>query len=137
MATIEGMKALSAKIAKLEKAIDMQEPLQQACAMVEATAKKNCPVDTGELRNSIDFVVVGDAGYVGTNKEYAPYVEYGTGIFAAGGNGRQTPWVYCDENGNFYTTHGQRPQPFLEPALTENEPMIREIFAQYIREAMK
>ena len=37
-------------------------------------------VDTGQLRNSMDSEVVMDeqAIYIGTNVEYAPYVEYGT-----------------------------------------------------------
>lgn len=44
----------------------------------EGYAKENCPVDTGRLRNSITNKVVKneDAVYVGTNVEYAPYVEY-------------------------------------------------------------
>ena len=33
---------------------------------------------TGRLRNSITHTVSGDAAYVGTNVEYAPYVEFGT-----------------------------------------------------------
>lgn len=44
----------------------------------EGYAKDNCPVDTGRLRNSITNQVVEDelAVYIGTNVEYAPYVEY-------------------------------------------------------------
>lgn len=42
-------------------------------------AQKDCPVDTGRLRASIAEQVVPDekAVYIGTNVEYAPYVEYG------------------------------------------------------------
>lgn len=45
----------------------------------EGYAKDNCPVDTGRLRNSIANQTVDDeqAVYIGTNVEYAPYVEYG------------------------------------------------------------
>lgn len=35
-------------------------------------------VDTGRLRNSISHAVADKTVYVGTNVEYAPYVEYGT-----------------------------------------------------------
>ena len=44
----------------------------------EGYAKDNCPVDTGRLRNSIANTVNQDekAVYIGTNVEYAPYVEY-------------------------------------------------------------
>jgi phage gpG-like protein len=34
-------------------------------------------VDTGRLRNSISHEVVENDVYIGTNVEYAPYVEYG------------------------------------------------------------
>lgn len=46
----------------------------------EAYAKLKCPVDTGRLRNSISHVVQDDerAVYIGTNVEYAAYVELGT-----------------------------------------------------------
>ena len=44
----------------------------------EGYAKDECPVDTGRLRNSIANKVVEEekAVYIGTNVEYAPYVEY-------------------------------------------------------------
>ena len=35
-------------------------------------------VDTGRLRNSISYAVDGEAAYIGTNVEYAPYLELGT-----------------------------------------------------------
>jgi HK97 gp10 family phage protein len=51
------------------------------------------PVDTGRLKNSLTHEVAMDekAVYVGTNVEYAPYVEFGT--------------------------YKQRPQPYLKPAI--------------------
>ena len=44
----------------------------------ETHAKKETPVDTGRLRNSITHTVKGDAAYIGTNVEYAPFVEFGS-----------------------------------------------------------
>ena len=44
----------------------------------ETYAKKATPVDTGRLRNSISHTVDGEAAYIGSNVEYAPYVERGT-----------------------------------------------------------
>ncbi len=35
-------------------------------------------IDTGRLRNSISHTVDGEAAYIGTNVEYAPYLELGT-----------------------------------------------------------
>ncbi len=45
----------------------------------EGFAKEECPVDTGRLRASITHATVKEelAAYIGTNVEYAPYVEYG------------------------------------------------------------
>ena len=50
----------------------------------EGHAKKETPVDTGRLRNSINHATDDDAAYIGTNVEYAPYVELG----ARGRNGK-------------------------------------------------
>ena len=44
----------------------------------EKKKKKATPVDTGRLRNSISHTVDGEAAYIGSNVEYAPYVELGT-----------------------------------------------------------
>ena len=43
----------------------------------EGHAKKETPVDTGRLRNSISHETDDEAAYIGTNVEYAPYVELG------------------------------------------------------------
>lgn len=43
----------------------------------ETYAKQNTPVDSGRLRNSISHAVDDKAAYIGTNVEYAPYVELG------------------------------------------------------------
>ena len=44
----------------------------------EGYAKKDTPVDTGRLRNSISHATDDEAAYIGTNVEYAPYVELGS-----------------------------------------------------------
>ena len=44
----------------------------------ESYAKKLCPVDTGNLRNSITHQQMDEnTEVIGTNVEYAPYVEFG------------------------------------------------------------
>lgn len=50
--------------------------LEKIGLVAEGYAKKLCPVDTGNLRNSITNVVDegGDAVYIGTNSEYGAYV---------------------------------------------------------------
>lgn len=52
--------------------------LEKCGLTAEAYAKMLCPVDTGNLRNSITHQVDegGDVVYIGTNSEYGAYVTY-------------------------------------------------------------
>lgn len=58
-------------------------------------------VDTGNLRNSVAYKVEDQTMAVGTNVEYAPYIEYGTYKMAA--------------------------RPYLEPAIADNADKYRSI----------
>jgi hypothetical protein len=40
----------------------------------ETYAKRDCPVDTGRLRNSISHTYDEDSAYIGSNVEYAAFV---------------------------------------------------------------
>lgn len=108
--------------------------LFQACMLVEGQAVALAAVLTSRLRNSIDYVVdeAELIGYVGTNVEYAIYVEMGTGEFAVNGMGRKGGWVYQDPSGEWFFTWGQEPQPYLRPAFRKNksqiEALAKEIF---------
>lgn len=84
----------------------------------EGLAKLYCPVDLGYLRGSITHNIEKEGNtikaYIGTPVSYAGYIEYGTGIYAQGGDGRKTPWTYFDEkNQEFITTIGQVPKLFM------------------------
>ena len=74
----------------------------------EGHAKENCPVDTGRLRNSIAFAVHDDEVYIGTNVEYAPYVEYRDISHKTG----QAHFLR-----DAATTHGDEYQELVETAL--------------------
>lgn len=52
--------------------------LEKIGLTAEGYAKRLCPVDTGRLRNSITHDTDDEAAYIGTNVEYAVYVEMGT-----------------------------------------------------------
>ena len=94
----------------------------------ERYAKEKTPVDLGRLRNSMTHVVQDNSVYVGTNVEYAPYVELGTGIYASDGNGRKDPWVYYDEKtGKFRLTRGPKPHHMIRRAVTEHTDEYRRI----------
>lgn len=60
----------------LEKA--KKRGLEAIGLVAEGHAKKITPVDTGRLRNSISHATDDEAAYIGTNVEYAPYVELGS-----------------------------------------------------------
>ena len=63
-------------LSAMEKGI--KNGLEAIGLTAETYAKKATPVDTGRLRNSISHTVDGEAAYIGSNVEYAPYVELGT-----------------------------------------------------------
>lgn len=124
----EGLDKIIDKIEDFDDVREMTSVMQQACNLVESAAKDKAPKKTGALRRSITskVEVTGNSieGIVFTPLEYAPYVEYGTGLFAENGNGRKTPWVYMDDKGNYHYTRGQHPQPYMRPALEENKDKI-------------
>ena len=62
-------------LAALEKA--KNRGLEAIGLAAEGHAKKETPVDTGRLRNSIAHAVESDAAYIGTSTSYAPFVELG------------------------------------------------------------
>lgn len=79
----------------------VERALTRIGLQAETYAKRECPVDTGNLRNSITNAVDDKSAYVGTNVEYAPYVELGTSRAKA--------------------------QPFLKPAATEHTDVYKRI----------
>lgn len=83
--------------------------LEKVGLVAEGYAKRLCPVDTGRLRNSITHVLDsgGQAVYVGTNVEYAPYVELGTSR--------------------------QKAQPYLRPAAVDHVSEYRRIIEGELR----
>ena len=121
--------------------IDLRKPLLKVGNDIENAAKENCngrfADPTGTLTRSIRSELVGKNSIeVGTNLEYAVYVEHGTGLYAFDGQGRAStpehpiPWTYRGSDGRFYTTYGQRPKPFLIPAFNSKKKNIM----KYIKE---
>ena len=95
------------KLEKLENPkAAINKGIEKGCLLVEGTAKQNCPVDTGNLRASITHEVNEGEGIVGTNVEYASFVEFGTSK--------------------------QAPQPYLYPALEQNKEKILEFISKEI-----
>jgi len=73
----ENTRYLKTLAASLKGYVD--EALKHAAELCVAEAKRFAPVRTGRLRDSIRVLEQGE-GYVtvGSDVEYAPYVEYGT-----------------------------------------------------------
>lgn len=128
---VKGVDELIVKLQNMADESKIQQQLGLACALVERSAKMKAPKDTGALRRSITSKVDGLTGIVFTPLEYAPYVEFGTGLFAENGAGRKdVPWNYQDDKGEWHSTRGQKPQPFMRPALNENRTEIIRIIKE-------
>lgn len=82
--------------------------MQKIGMAAERYAKIACPVDTGRLRNSISFTTGDKEVYIGTDVEYAPYVEMGTVNTSA--------------------------QPFLKPTITEHMNEYKTILEQELKQ---
>ena len=126
----EGLDEVLYKLGKISSDANIEEALGTCCAVVEKSAKQKAPKDTGALRRSISSKVEDNQGIVFTPLEYAPYVEYGTGLFAESGGRKDVPWNYQDDEGKWHSTSGQKPQPFMRPALEENKTLIKQILKE-------
>ena len=116
------------------------ECLEKVCLRLESEGRKNCNVDTGMLRDSITHVIEETQntliGYIGSNIEYAPYIHQGTGIYAIDDNGRkEVPWRYKDTKGEWHSTKGIKPNPFLKNAVDNNRNTILNYFKELLSHA--
>lgn len=127
---INGFEIESNNIGEVMEALDgfTERALTMIGIKAEKYAKARCPVGTpestgkkgyrgGTLRNSITFQVEGDMLSVGTNVEYAPYVELGTGPYF------QSPpaWEQFGTKKGSGTGRGYvKPRPYLKPAITDH-----------------
>lgn len=89
MATVEFTSHRSEIEEGLSDAINMA--LETIGLRAERHAKAVCPYITGRLKNSISHARDENSAYIGTNVEYAPYVELGA--------------------------RGRDPKPYLKPAI--------------------
>lgn len=128
----EGLEEVLDSLDNLYDMANYSKGLEKACMLVERSAKQKAPKGTGELRRSITSKVDNLQGVVYTPLLYAPYIEYGTGLFAENGGRSNVPWSYKDEQGEWHTTSGMPPHPYMRPALNEN----REQILRVIKESM-
>ncbi len=101
--------------------------LREGGRLVQTAAKNLCPVDSGQLRNSI---VVTDLPEqvgveIGSNVEYAAYIEYGTGQRGDPSVPHREDWA------------GMSPRPYLYPALDANKENIANAVKHAVGRVMK
>lgn len=90
------------------KEASVLKALESIGLTAEAFAKMECPVDTGNLRNSITHETDKATVVVGTNVEYGKFVELGT--------------------------YKMTPQPFLRPAFENHMAQYQNIFETCLKE---
>lgn len=136
---VEGLEEL---VKKLEGAVSneiIHKGIARTASFVQGQAKLLAPADTGDLRNSIKVSrVENNSAEVYTNSDHAMFNEYGTGskgdpeVFHT----TKEKWTYKGTDGQFHTTHGMKPRPFMRPAAKAGEEQIGGIFDALIREEL-
>ena len=116
----------------------LETSIAKQTKLVQGEAKDLCPVDSGDLQQRIYTDVKSHQskviGKVFTNVEYAAYVEFGTGKKgeASGGDKypgplsyKQDKWKVNIPDVGVRWTEGQPAQPYLYPALKNNEELVK------------
>lgn len=118
----------------------LETSIKQAVKKVQGDAKLLCPTSEGggRLKNSIQGTTerTGDniVGKVSTNVEYAQYVEFGTG---QRGEASPSPPKYEGDLSYRYDWNGMAAQPYMYPALKQNEDLIRKLIKSNIKKAIE
>lgn len=133
----QGLEEVLQAMDEVAETSGVEGAIGKACLIVERAAKQNAPKGNGDLRNSIQSKVEtrnGDVvGVVFTPLGYAPYVEYGTGLFAESGGRKDVPWHYKDDEGEWHSTNGMHPHPFMRPAFNDNRERILKIIEESVK----
>lgn len=94
--------------------------LEKIGLVAEGYAKRLCPVNTGNLRNSIthDSDLAEQSAVIGTNVEYGKYVELGH---------HQEPGRYVPAIGKALVSEYVAPNPYLRPAVEDHKSEYKDI----------
>lgn len=138
--SIRGMSSLLRKLDQLggNSRVALKKGVTKATKLVQGDAKELCPVDEGQLRNSITAEVEETprkiVGKVGSNVEYAPYVEFGTGQ-----KGEASPSPPKSDQDIRYRQDwsGMPAQPYLYPALKQNEDRVKDIVKEEVQKEIR
>ena len=135
---IKGASEIIVKLQNVKNLGKLKPAMNKCLAIVEASAKTLCPVDSGALRSSIHVrpaKLTGKQleGVVYTSKEYAMYVEFGTGKRGKGS------FPYALDGALSYDSEwaGQIAQPYMTPALLNNRQAIEFILTNAVLDLAK
>ena len=100
--------------------------LEEVGGELESQVKQNTKVDTGKTKGSWEHVVDTDKMEVQVGSRYknALWEEFGTGIYALNGDGRQTRCVYRTPDGKYHSTVGKKPRRALYKAYNSKKNQI-------------
>lgn len=102
------------------------EAIGQTCAThAKNTIEAAGRINTGFMRDSTTHIAENDTVYIGTNAKYAIYNELGTGVYIAGG--RQSPWAYQDEKGDWHWTRGMPGIHMIKNCVANNRQLIKRL----------
>lgn len=141
------------KIESWQKGLDkaLLTAVKARSEILAGDARAACPVDTGNLRNSIEgFTEEGKNTITGgavTVSDHAAYVEFGTGPTGTESGGhpldgelgivRKTePWLAVIPDVGPRYVHGQAANPFMYTAMKQNEPEIIKEFGGTLKEVL-
>lgn len=106
------------------------QAVNDSTAVALANIKSVTPVQTGNLRdhshaNPAQSDGEDITGSVANNCEYAPYVEFGTGV-----KGQTTYKPPLGKSLAFGSQNGQKAQSFMYRGLNNSKPQVRRIFQE-------
>lgn len=110
-----------------------------ASAEIVSAAARGSRIDSGQLKGSWKANVNESKGeaVIGSELENAIWEEFGTGEYAAKGDGRKGGWSYQDDSGNWYHTTGKKPNRTLQRAFDGAKGKIINRAKQIFKEGMK
>ncbi|HBI2170523.1 TPA: HK97 gp10 family phage protein [Listeria monocytogenes] len=113
--------------------------LHEAAGELVSQTARNSPVDTGQLKGSWDYRVDESKleATIGSPLENAIWNEYGTGEYAAEGNGRKGGWSYKDDHGDWHHTFGKKPERTFDKAYKGLKPKIIKRAEDVLKGTMK
>lgn len=110
-----------------------------ASAEIVSAAARGSRIDSGQLKGSWKANVNESKGeaVIGSELENAIWEEFGTGEYAAKGDGRKGGWSYQDDSGNWHHTTGKKPNRTLQRAFDSTKGKIINRAKQIFKEGMK